>query len=84
MNLQQSHTLRRIDERLATGNRGFIETQYGNIWIYPTSTGFIAEYFDSNNVKHIERNTVASVAFMKMADLVKDMNEVALITETVQ
>lgn len=84
MNLQETHILRKLDERVMSGSRGTIETQFGDVYIYPTTRGFVAEYFDANNIKHVVFDAVPSVAFLKIADQIKEMNEVSLITETVQ
>lgn len=84
MNLQQTHTLRRLDETVMSGSRGHIETQFGDIHLYPATNGYFAEYFDQNNIKHTAFATVPSVAFLKMAGQIKEMSEVGLITETIQ
>lgn len=74
MNLQEAHTLRKLDQVVGSGICGTIETQYGDVHVYPTSNGCVAEYFDANNCKYVTFDKVPSIAFLKIADRIKEMN----------
>jgi hypothetical protein len=75
MTLAETHTLRKLDEVVLAGAAGRVETNYGEIIVHPTRFhGFVAEGFDLNNVKRIAFAQLPSIAFAKLAETLRVIN----------
>ena len=70
----EAETLAKLDQTCLKGRAGRIETNYGEIEVHPTRFhGFCAEILDFNNVKRIAFGATASIAFLKLASMTKEM-----------
>ena len=74
MNLQETHTLRRLDETVYSGQVGVIGTQYGDVSVLSTRQhGFCAEVWENGHKWHAFGLT-PTVAFLQLAGQLKAMN----------
>ncbi len=74
MNLQETHTLRRLDETVYYGRVGVVGTQYGEISVATTRRhGYCAEAVENGHRWHAFGPT-PTTAFMQLAGQLKAMN----------
>ena len=72
---EEAQTLARLDQVVLAGKAGMIETNYGEIAVKSTRFhGFCAEVIDFNGWKQIAFGAMPSIAFLKLASIVKEIN----------